>query len=92
MLGRRLLLSGVACSAAAAAPGADQPYPNQPVTLIAPFSAGGSADAAARLVAVHAPRHLPNKKATIAVENRPGASGAIGTNAVARAAPDGYTL
>lgn len=96
---RTLLVSGLsgAASSAAAAPacatGADAPaYPEEQVTLVAPFSAGGSADAAARLVAAHAPRHLPNKKAAIAVENRAGASGAIGTNSVARAAPDGFTL
>ncbi len=97
MFRRRLLLSGLSgagCLAAVArAPGAaDQPYPDRPVTLVAPFSAGGSADAAARLVAAHAPRHLPNKKASITVENRTGASGAIGTNSVARAVPDGSTL
>ncbi len=95
MLRRRLLLSGLsgaACFAAAPALCVDEPYPSQPITLIAPFSAGGSADAAARLLSAHAPRHLPNKKATITVENRAGASGAIGTNLVARAVPDGYTL
>ena len=94
MIRRRLLLSGstgAGCLAAAAAR-ADGPYPDQPVTLIAPFSAGGSADAAARLLAAHAPRHLPNKKAAITVENRPGASGAIGTASVARASPEGFTL
>ena len=93
MIRRRLLLSGstgAGCLAAAAR--ADGPYPDQPVTLIAPFSAGGSADAAARLLAAHAPRHLPNKKAAITVENRPGASGAIGTASVARASPEGFTL
>lgn len=95
MLRRRAMIAalpGAAAAAAAHAQGADTPYPSQPVTLVAPFSAGGSADAAARLLAVHAPRHLPNKNASIVVENRPGASGAIGTNSVARAAPDGYTL
>lgn len=95
MLRRSLLLSGLTgagCLAAAPGMGADPPYPSQPITLIAPFSLGGSADAAARLVATHAPRHLPNKRAVIVVENRAGASGAIGTNLVARAAPDGYTL
>ena len=95
MLRRRLFLSGLSgagCLATAFALAADQPYPSQPISLVAPFSAGGSADEAARLVAIHAPRHLPNKKATITVENRPGASGAIGTNLVARAVPDGFTL
>jgi tripartite-type tricarboxylate transporter receptor subunit TctC len=78
--------------AAANGLGADIRFPEKPTTLIAPFSAGGSADAAARLLAEHVPRHLPNSKATITVANRPGASGAIGTHLVARAAPDGFTL
>jgi tripartite-type tricarboxylate transporter receptor subunit TctC len=86
-------LSGAGSLAMAPAMGSDAPpYPSRPITLVAPFSPGGSADAAARLVAVHAPRHLPDTKARINVENRPGASGAIGTNLVARAVPDGYTL
>lgn len=99
MIGRRLLLGGLpgaGCLApvpsARANATAEPPYPDRPVTLVAPFSAGGSADAAARLLAAHAPRHLPNGAADIAVENRPGASGAIGTGTVARAAPDGFTL
>jgi tripartite-type tricarboxylate transporter receptor subunit TctC len=95
MFRRRVFLSGLSaagCLAAASASGSDAPYPSRPITLVAPFSPGGSADAAARLLATHAPRHLPNTKARIVVENRPGASGAIGTNLVARAVPDGYTL
>lgn len=97
MIGRRVLLGGLpgaGCMAPAIRPatGAEPPYPERPVTLVAPFSVGGSADEAARLLAAHAPRHLPNKAAAILVENRPGASGAIGTNMVARAAPDGFTL
>lgn len=95
MFRRRLIALGLPCAgflATAPAQALDAPYPSQPITLVAPFSAGGSADAAARLVAAHAPRHLPNNKATIVVENRFGASGAIGTNSVARAAPDGFTL
>lgn len=83
---------GVGALAGRSASAVDAPYPSQPITLVAPFSAGGSADAAARLLAEHAPRHLPNRKASIVVENRTGASGAIGTNSVARAAPDGFTL
>lgn len=95
MFRRRLIIGGLLGAgtfSAAPAVAVDQPYPSQPITLVAPFSSGGSADAAARLLAAHAPRHLPNKKATIVVENRLGASGAIGTNTVARAAPDGFTL
>jgi tripartite-type tricarboxylate transporter receptor subunit TctC len=96
MFRRRVLLSGLSgagCLAMPPAMGSDAPpYPDRPVTLVAPFSPGGSADAAARLLATHAPRHLPDKRARINVESRAGASGAIGTNLVARAAPDGYTL
>jgi len=85
-------LSAAGCLADGPAASAEPSYPSQPITLVAPFSPGGSADAAARLLAAHAPRHLPNTKATITVENRVGASGAVGTNAVARAVPDGLTL
>ncbi|MBY0336803.1 MAG: tripartite tricarboxylate transporter substrate binding protein [Acetobacteraceae bacterium] len=68
-------------------------YPERPVTLVAPFSAGGAADIAARTLAAHAPRlfGLPTPP-VIVVENRTGASGAVGTQHVARARPDGYTL
>ncbi|OIQ91681.1 tripartite tricarboxylate transporter family receptor [mine drainage metagenome] len=65
------------------------PYPNRPVTLIAPYSAGGDSDLAARAFAAYAYKALGQ---TIIVENRPGASGIIGSDLVRRAAPDGYTL
>jgi tripartite-type tricarboxylate transporter receptor subunit TctC len=68
-------------------------YPDRPITLVAPFSAGGAADIAARTLAQHAPRLFGGASApTIVVENRTGASGAVGTQHVARARPDGYTL
>jgi tripartite-type tricarboxylate transporter receptor subunit TctC len=95
MLRRDLLLlglPGVNVLVSGPSVAADAAYPSRPATLVAPFSAGGSADAAARLLAKHVPAHLPNKDATIAVENRIGASGALGTNQVAHAEPDGYTL
>jgi len=60
-------------------------------TLVVPFSAGGSADMAARALARYAPALLPGQPA-ITVENRAGASGAVGTLAVSRAAPDGRLL
>ncbi len=92
---RRAVLAGLSALAAAAPHGrgrAAPPYPERPVLLVAPFSAGGAADIAARTLAHHAGRHLPNPAATIVVENRTGASGAVGTQSVLRARPDGHTL
>lgn len=64
-------------------------YPAHPITLIVPFVAGGSSDVIARAVA----RGLENEIGQpIVVENRGGGSGAIGTAAAAKAAPDGYTI
>lgn len=80
------VLAGPALGARAAA------YPDGPVTIVAPFSAGGAADIAARTLAAHAAPHLPNPGASLTVENRVGASGAIGTQHVQRARPDGLTL
>lgn len=64
-------------------------YPDRPIKLIVPYPPGGSTDPAARLLAAEVGPRLGQ---TIVVENRPGAAGAIGTEAVARAAADGYTL
>lgn len=89
LLRRRALLAGL-CALPHAAHA--QAYPDRPITLVAPFSAGGAADIAARILAAHAPRHLPNPGQTIVVDNRTGASGAVGTQYVARARPDGHTL
>ena len=72
-----------------AAPAAAQEYPSRPVTLIVPFSAGGGVDAIARLLAEKLRDTL---KQNIVVENKPGASGMLGAQYVAKAAPDGYTL
>jgi tripartite-type tricarboxylate transporter receptor subunit TctC len=92
-LSRRALIATLPLLAGAGAGrAAEPPYPPAPVTLVVPFSAGGAADIAARLLARHAPRHLPNPSAGVQVENRPGASGAVGTLAVAKAKPDGQTL
>jgi len=68
---------------------AAQPYPSQPIRLIAPFPPGGSVDIMARLIAEPLASQLGGK---IVIENRTGASGNIGMEAAARAKPDGYTL
>jgi tripartite-type tricarboxylate transporter receptor subunit TctC len=65
-------------------------YPARPVHLVVPFTAGSDADLSARNLAQHAPRYLGGQ--SIVVVNQPGASGAIGTQAVRNAPPDGYTL
>ena len=64
-------------------------YPDRPVKIIVPFAAGAGTDAVARFTAIKLEAQL---KQAVVVENRVGASGAIGTQAVANAAPDGYTL
>ena len=86
---RRLLLAS--SLALPFGPVSAQPL-DRAVTLVAPFSAGGAADIAARLFAAHAPRHMGAPPHPIIVENRTGASGSIGTQYVARARPDGHTL
>jgi tripartite-type tricarboxylate transporter receptor subunit TctC len=74
---------------AASVPAAAQDYPAKPVRLIVPFGAGGPADVYARVLAQHLSENL---KQSVIVENRPGAGSIIGTDAVAKSAPDGYTL
>jgi tripartite-type tricarboxylate transporter receptor subunit TctC len=66
-----------------------QDWPNRAVRMIVPFAAGGSTDVAARLVAEHLTRTLGQQ---VVVENRTGANGVIGIEAVAKSDPDGYTV
>jgi tripartite-type tricarboxylate transporter receptor subunit TctC len=65
-------------------------YPQKTITFVVAFGAGGDSDLSGRNLAQHAPKYLGN--ATIVVVNRVGASGAIGTQSVRTASPDGYTL
>ena len=87
LLARSLL--ALATVAMASAAGAQQAYPDRTVKIVVPYPPGGTTDLLARAVAA---RLTDSLKQTFIVENRGGASGSIGTEAVARAAPDGYTL
>lgn len=92
-LTRRVLLGAaclsVACGACAQAGLNSQPFPNRPIRLLVGYSAGGGVDAMARLLA---PRLSAQLGQQVLVDNRAGASGSIAADAVAKAAPDGYTL
>jgi tripartite-type tricarboxylate transporter receptor subunit TctC len=69
---------------------AEEPaYPERPISMVVTFAAGGSSDVLARAVAESMSRGLGKQ---VAVDNRPGAGGHIGAEAVAHAAPDGYTI
>jgi tripartite-type tricarboxylate transporter receptor subunit TctC len=70
-------------------PTAAQDYPNRPVKIIVPFAAGGPADVYARFLGVRLAEAMGQP---FVIENRPGAGAVTGTDAVAKAAPDGYTL
>jgi tripartite-type tricarboxylate transporter receptor subunit TctC len=91
-LRRSVLLLIVLCSSSAAAQNAAPfitDYPTRPIRLIAPFATGGSTDVLARAIAPELSKRLGQQ---VIVENRTGAGGNIGIDAVAKAAPDGYTI
>jgi tripartite-type tricarboxylate transporter receptor subunit TctC len=85
---KRVMLSAIAVITLAVAANA-QTYPDRPIRMIVPFTPGGPPDVIARVIADAAGARL---KQTIVVENRPGGGSTVGTQAVAGAAPDGYTL
>ena len=68
---------------------AQESFPSRQISIIVPFSAGGSADIVARVLAEGLKKRFGQN---VIVENRPGGSGSVGTKEAARAAPDGYTL
>ena len=88
---KRLLTSALLSLAALgmASPALAQAWPAKPVTLLVPFPPGGSVDQVARILQVPLQQHLGQ---TVVVENRGGASGAIGTASVLNAPADGYTF
>lgn len=87
---RALAALASSCALAfAAMPVGAETYPQRPVTLIASAAPGGTTDLAARLIAEPLSKALGQQ---VVVENRPGASGSLAAQAVARAKPDGYTL
>ncbi len=80
---------GGALAAPAIKAAAQATYPDKPIKLIVPFPPGGGSDYMARLIA---PKLTDSLKQPIVVDNKPGAAAAIGADAAAKAAPDGYTL
>src|SRR5438876_12373219 len=81
---------GTVCIAAMFALGLHaQTYPNRPIRLVVPFPPGGSSDSVARVVVQKFSEGLGQP---VVIENRPGVGGLLGSEAVAKAAPDGYTL
>ena len=81
------LLAGFTLAFSLSAAAAD--YPDRPIRLIVPYPPGGGADISSRIISQYLGEALGK---VVIVDNRPGAGGNIGTEAVARAAPDGYTL
>jgi tripartite-type tricarboxylate transporter receptor subunit TctC len=87
--GRMLRLSGFVAVLGLCTSAAAQDWPQRPLRVLVPFAAGGNTDSIARLAAEWLTGRIGQ---SVIVENRPGASGSIATEAVARAQPDGYTL
>ena len=83
----RIWAATLACMLAGSA--LAQAFPNRPIRIVVPYPAGGATDQMARIIQQPLSEILGQ---AIIIENKAGAAGAIGTDAVAKAAPDGYTL
>ena len=84
-----LRFTAIVCAACFAGIAAAQPFPSRPITIVVPLAVGNSADVLARIVGKTMAERLGT---SVVVDNKPGASGSIGAEFVARAAPDGHTL
>jgi tripartite-type tricarboxylate transporter receptor subunit TctC len=89
MSAARNLIFAAAIAALAHAPACAQPYPNKPITVVVPLAAGSGMDTIARLFGDQISQALGKP---VVIDNRAGAATMLGTEAVAKAAPDGYTL
>jgi tripartite-type tricarboxylate transporter receptor subunit TctC len=86
----RFVFGLLALAMAGGAPAAAQSaYPDRPIRLVVPFPAGSSSDVIGRLLAIQLGEKLGQQ---VVIENRPGASGTLGVDVVAKATPDGYTM
>jgi tripartite-type tricarboxylate transporter receptor subunit TctC len=89
-MNKRLFTIGAAALMGLAVwPVAAQTWPTKPIKIVVPFPAGGTSDVLARLIGQ---KMSENWGQTVVVENRPGSNGNLGADAVAKSAPDGYTL
>src|SRR5262245_27470726 len=89
MLTRREWLAATALYAVGMRAAFAQDYPSRPVRVIVPYAAGGATDTLARLVAARIDQEL---KQNVVIDNRGGGASQLGTQAIATATPDGYTI
>ena len=89
MISRRTLIAALGAAPVVLSRPAFAAYPDHPIRMVVPFAAGGNADIVARIVSARMSEELGQP---IVIDNRAGAGGSIGAEAVARSGPDGYTL